>query len=51
MSASYPLTLIGTGYPLQRCDIIVMLANREGEDTNLNGETDRTVEANHLKEI
>lgn len=29
------LTFIGTSYPLQRGDIVVMLANREGEHTNL----------------
>jgi len=37
IKATYPHTFIGTSYPLQRGDIIIMLANREGEDTDLDG--------------
>lgn len=33
------LTFVGTSYPLQRCDIIVVLADREGENTDLSGRT------------
>lgn len=57
VETSYPLTFIGTSYPLQRGDVIIMLPNREGEDTNLDGEndkcreTERTKDINHLKEI
>lgn len=45
----YPLTFIGASYPLQRSDIIIMLANREGEHTNLDGVKDRRM--NHMKAI
>lgn len=36
-----PLTFIGACYPLQRGDIVVMLANRESENTNLIDENNR----------
>lgn len=35
METPHPRTFIGTSYPLQRGHVIIMLANREGEDTNL----------------
>lgn len=34
-------TFIGTSYPLQRGDVIIMLANGEGEHTNLDGEKEK----------
>ena len=32
------LTFVGTSYPLQRGDVVVVLANREGENTDLPGD-------------
>ena len=49
------ITFIGTSYPLQRGDIIVMLPNREGKHTNLDEEKDKcredTEETNLMKEM
>lgn len=38
MELAADLTFVGTSYPLQRSDIVVVLANREGENTDLPGD-------------
>lgn len=39
LSPHNSITFVGTGDPLQRGDIIVVLAHREGEDPHLGAET------------